>query len=551
MILVDAQPIAYRAFHAYDLSTSRGEPTNIIYGVLKILKSIVLELPKSQVVTFWDSGRSKYRAAKYPEYKRSPAREKSRDKPGHTEQSFFDQIDAASEILRCMGVRQVRVPGVEADDLIAIASGTGDHIVVADDMDLWQLADTCKVYAPRKDMWITRESCFREVGCYPEQILDYKSLAGDTSDNIPGVPGVGDKTALSILAVCGSVPALYQKLHAGEKVPVGPKLAERILMEEQNVKLWYDIVQPLTWDMLSTEDQGKFTAGWAADVRVDRAEIVSLLEHWELRTFLSGMDDLVDALAGQDSLPPSTSPGEPVSVAPSVSSEVGGRSGLTILRQDILGCTACTVRAECNRPVPGILEDDSERPDIMIIGRNPGLNEDREGRPFIGNAGRRLDQWLTGLDRHSNRVHEPVFPRAKIWVTNSLKCHTAADREPSRVELETCAGMHLRREIGIIQPRIILTFGAEAMTAVTGLEQIMKRAGTVIKGSEANGPVQYSMTPDGERRWDPVVPDDTIIIPAPHPAACLRPGSDQAEAKLQQCGQVAGQWIKYIVDNRN
>ena len=541
MILIDTQPVAYRAWHAYDFRTSKGEPTNIICGVIKILRSILEKLPRSEPVIFWDMGKSRYRMSKYPEYKAN--RVGTREKPGFPEGSFHNQVSIVKEILHAMGVRQIWVQGVEADDLIAIASSTGDHIVVADDVDVWQLAQYgTKVYSPRREKWIDRDTCYNEIGCYPEQILDYKVLAGDNSDNIPGITGIGEKTAGAILSSCKTVPKLYEMIRSGERLPVGDKLRDRLISEEPRARLWYDIVQPLTWDMLDSAEQHEFQEKWSAQYPSNLPELMAIFDRWELKSFSEDLEGLLLAFGRQ----PSHGYLQPTGVQPEVKETPpctlpdDWQQHMDVVRQGVLSCQECALRRECSSPVPGNTTG-SSKPKVMMIGRNPGANEDRMGRGFVGDSGKRLDNWLAGKDAHGHRIYEGILDRSVTWVSNTAKCYSAGNRAPLQEEWSTCAARHLREEIKILQPNLILSFGAEAMTAITGLESVMKHAGTVIPGSEADGVVQYRLVA-GQRVWDPIIPLGCAIIINPHPSAALR--GNAAELKFQQCGRIVESWVR-------
>lgn len=685
MIFVDGSPILYRAWWTYDLTTGRGEPTNIIYGVLKILEGIARKIGPD-VTVFWDAGKSSYRTALYPGYK-GQRKASSREKPGYAEGAFSQQLPIVWDFLRALGIRQVGAHGVEADDLIAIASATvANSVIAADDHDLWQLVgqNGATVWAPMKELWLrTRQDCYDEIGLYPDQIADYKSLCGDTSDCIPGVDVLGDKTAKTILAVCGGVAELYRRLRAGEqqRAGVSAKMAERLLAEEQQVKLWFDLVQPLSWEMLSPEQQQAFTATWTASVSLDRQELSALMDRWELKSILVRFNEFVEAFHPSEAASPSPQRQETPRSAPAVGSqqyddaassealreveqgharevaigrlyavrharqhgtfhtrdvwdamvrdghasdgsndsphwlgavpirrwfqktdqvhkysderrgihereikiwrlrddvdhaavEVEAESAIQLLGREVVGlssdafrqytepqndldrlraigervsaCTACTMRAECSAPVPGNLEDQSGRPFAMIVGRNPGANEDRQGRGFVGAAGRRLDQWLAGQNRDGQQVAEPIpLRRAETFVTNVAHCFTTGNRPPTPQEWQTCAGLHLREEIRVLQPRLIISLGAESMEALTGHgDSIMNRSGTSLLGREANGVVQYAQQ-DGERRWDPVIPPDCTIFIVPHPAAALRMAS--MDQKFQQAGRIVAAWLQ-------
>jgi uracil-DNA glycosylase family 4 len=551
-LLIDATSLLYKSWHAYDLTTKRGEPTNIIYGTNAILNALLKDLGTTiaDTVLFWDLGQSRYRCSRFPNYKNTKNRPASREKPGYSPSAFQDQRVIVQSILTARGFKQVSVAGVEADDLLAIAATTGKHIVVSDDLDNWQLAGNgTSVYAPRKQVWLhDRETCYRQTGLYPEQIPSYKALAGDPSDAVPGVRGLGEKTAKAILAACGSVQELYRRLHTGEPVPVGDKLAKTLLAEEENVKLYYDICQHLTWEMLSAEEQAAFLTAWQTPVEPNRPDEIAAYERWELHEFLKEMPpvDLSTLTAPTVNLTSLTR--EPA--APPESPQV--RRGMPKASQDpmdrlralgkrVKGCHACTMRAECKLPVPGNVEDASEPPRVMIVGRNPGATEDRQGRGFVGPAGKRLDQLLAGLDSQGRVVHDKLVDRKKSLVTNVLHCYSTGNRAPTEEEWQTCARLFLREEIRILKPGLILSFGAEAMTALTGYDSVMQRAGSIISGKDANGVVQYSILDGGERKWSPVIPDETTIIILPHPAAALR--SMQSELKLQLAGRVVATWL--------
>lgn len=571
MILIDGSAILHRAWHVYDLKTSRGEPTNIIYGFLKILVGMSKLLPRDDYTVFWDRGRSRYRSERYAEYKRTPGRQAGRQKAGYPDGSFDAQLATLWDFCRALGLRQVGVQHVEADDCIAIACASVQNAVIAsDDFDLWQLIgrNGARMFAPRKELWVeTPAKCVELEGIWPQQIADYKALAGDPSDNIPGVQGVGDVKAKALLTLYGSLPGVYEAIRTGQRSAVlTDKLAEKLLAEEERAKLWFDICQPLTWDMLAPPEQAAYLSGWQQQPQVNRADLVVLLDRWELKSLRKDLEGLVGAFHDEPATPaeeaaPAQHVGEPVrqpmgraaaappqpppdsaAFAQYLAGLVNDRARLQAIATRVQECAACPMRQECSRPVPGNLEDQSAPPDVMIVGRNPGANEDRVGRGFVGNAGRRLDQWLAGHDSSGNTVHGPLVQRRTAWVTNIAHCYSTGNRAPTESEWTTCAVLHLREEIRVLQPRLILAFGAEAMMAISGFkDSIMQRAGTFVPGNEADGVVQYAQQ-DGERRWDPVMTAATTIMLLPHPAATFH--RRETELRLQSCGRLLEQWLR-------
>jgi len=544
MYLIDGTPLLYRAAHSYTLTTSRGEPSGIVYGAVKILLGLIrkLDTTTAEIVVFWDHGRSRYRTARYPAYKDTPARAASKAMlPGG---SFQDQRAAVHAIFQAKGIRQVSVEGIEADDLIAIATTTGTHVVVSDDLDLWQLIGQrgTQVYAPVKEMWVRdRDDCFKLTGLWPEQIAPYKSLSGDPSDGLPGVTGVGDKTAKQLLSVVQDLAELYRRLRTpGDRLPVSDRIVNALLAEEDRVKLWFDLCQPLDWSMLSPAEQAGFLAGWQGPLQTDRTAEFELYESWELYEFRRKLSEVPWTRPIAE---PEVPRGDRIARRGMPANPDDWQVQQAATAAQVRGCHACTMRQECSGPVPGNVERATERPWAMIVGRNPGASEDREGRGFVGPAGKRLNQLLVGRAADEREVHGRLIERATTWVTNTAKCWTTGNREPEPHEWQVCAGLFLREEIRAIQPRLILSFGALAMTALTGYtDSIMQRSGTTVAGVEANGIVQYAVLDGGERRWDPVIPPACTIVLLPHPAAALR--TRQAELKLQQAGRVVADLLK-------
>lgn len=104
-----------------------------------------------------------------------------------------------------------------------------------------------------------------------------------------------------------------------------------------------------------------------------------------------------------------------------------------------------------------------------MIGRNPGINEDRQGLPFVGRGGKVFEGWIRGLG----------VERDAIWLTNLIKCYTTADRKPKQSEITTCWDLHLRRELAFCKPSLVVALGSEAFTATTGHDRLSLRHGII------------------------------------------------------------------------
>lgn len=212
LLIVDGHAYAYRAFYAIrELRGPDGRPTNAIFGFVKMLEKLRAGLKPEQLLVIWDGGLSPARMAVWPEYKSQ--------RPEMPEE-LRPQLDAISRYLAAAGVAEYRQPEVEADDAIATlarrAAGEGRRVVIASgDKDFMQLvSDRVGLINPNDAtgaVW-TEEQVRAKTGVAPAQVADWLALVGDTVDNIPGVPGVGPKTAAALLGQFGSVSEIFRRL---------------------------------------------------------------------------------------------------------------------------------------------------------------------------------------------------------------------------------------------------------------------------------------------------------------------------------------------------
>jgi DNA polymerase-1 len=212
LLLVDGHALAYRSYHAIqNLRAPDGTPTNAIYGFIGMLRRIREQVGPTHVGIVWDGGMDAERLAVWPAYKaqRPPMPE-----------ALADQIESLHQFEAAAGIARIERPEVEADDLIASlaarAASRGWAIVIASsDKDFFQLVGgNVRLLNPAEKsgrLW-SAEEVVAKTGVRPEQIVDWLSLVGDAVDNIPGVPGVGAKTAARLLNEFGSVNGLYAAL---------------------------------------------------------------------------------------------------------------------------------------------------------------------------------------------------------------------------------------------------------------------------------------------------------------------------------------------------
>lgn len=236
LVLIDANALIHRSFHALPpLTAPSGEIVNAVYGFTMVLLKMLKDLKPDYVAAAFDLPEPTFRHKEYKEYK--VTRKKAPEE-------LYLQIPKVKEILGAFGIPVYEKAGFEADDVIGTAASLAKKkfgvktIIVTGDMDTLQLVDKdTSVYGLRKgisDIALYDEKAVEEKfeGLKPGQLNDYKGLKGDVSDNVPGVPGVGEKTALTLIKRFGSIERLYQALEKGESLEFirgGEKLAENLL----------------------------------------------------------------------------------------------------------------------------------------------------------------------------------------------------------------------------------------------------------------------------------------------------------------------------------
>ena len=216
LMLLDGNSLAFRAFYALpaeNFKTQGGLTTNAVYGFTAMLINLLRDESPTHVAAAFDVSRQTFRAEKYPEYKAGRSA---------TPDEFRGQIDITKEVLAALGITVLAEPGFEADDVIAtLATQAQDEgyrvLVVTGDRDSLQLvSDDVTVLYPRKGVSeltrFTPEAVVEKYGLTPQQYPDFAALRGDPSDNLPGIPGVGEKTATKWIAEYGSLQALVDNV---------------------------------------------------------------------------------------------------------------------------------------------------------------------------------------------------------------------------------------------------------------------------------------------------------------------------------------------------
>ena len=236
VLIVDGTAVAYRAFYAVrELSTRAGQPTNALFGFVRMLRQLEAHWRPDRLVVAFDGGSPAHRLEKCPAYKaqRAPMPDDLRS-----------QLGLINEYLDAAGVPRILLKGQEADDVIATladrAARAGAVVRLAtSDKDLMQLVDErVRIVPPTQaDDELDAAGVAAKTGVKPSQIVDWLALIGDAADNIPGVNGIGPKTATKLLAQFGSLPECFAQADRIESDRVRGKLQAGRATAELNVQL--------------------------------------------------------------------------------------------------------------------------------------------------------------------------------------------------------------------------------------------------------------------------------------------------------------------------
>jgi len=212
LVIIDGNAIMHRSFHAIPRLTNRaGEPTNAAYGFVSMLLKTITDLKPTHLVVCFDRKEKTFRHEDFEDYQSH--------RP-ETHEDLSSQFSKATDICKSMKIPTFSKAGFEADDLIGTISKEAkvdEVIIVTGDKDIFQLINKkVKVYVPIKGLSVAElmgeKEVFMKMGVTPKQIIDYKGLVGDSSDNYKGVPGVGPKTALTLLGDYKTFGGVYKNL---------------------------------------------------------------------------------------------------------------------------------------------------------------------------------------------------------------------------------------------------------------------------------------------------------------------------------------------------
>lgn len=276
LILIDGSSYLHRAYHALpELANSHGEPTGAVYGVINMIRKLINDYEPEYIAVIFDSKGKNFRHEIYPEYKatRPPMPEDLRQ-----------QIKPLHNVIKAMGLPLLIIDGVEADDVIATlthnAVKAGMQVLISTgDKDLAQLVNNDVVLVnTMNNVAMDVEGVAKKFGVTPEQMVDYLSLIGDSSDNVPGVPMIGPKTAVKLLQEYGSLDNIVK--HAHEiKGKVGENLRQSLVtlpLTRKLITVKYDVKLDCQLQDLKRQQQ-------------DTEKLIELFKRLEFKTWLASL----------------------------------------------------------------------------------------------------------------------------------------------------------------------------------------------------------------------------------------------------------------------
>ena len=289
LVIIDSNSVIHRAYHALPpLTTKKGELVNAIYGFLLVFLKIIKEFQPDFIAAAFDFPAPTFRHKKYKDYK-------AKRPPAPAE--LYLQIPKVKEVLKAFGVSIFEKEGFEADDIIGTIATLApkkqvlpkiETIILSGDLDALQLINPqTKVYALRKgvkDVVLYDEKRVQEKfqGLIPQQILDFKALRGDPSDNIPGIMGIGEKTAIQLLLKFGTLENLYKEIEENSQnaKDLRPKLRETILEYKEQAFFSKTLAQ------IEKNTPIEFNLEKCRFGEYDKNKVVGILEDFEFHSLI-------------------------------------------------------------------------------------------------------------------------------------------------------------------------------------------------------------------------------------------------------------------------
>lgn len=285
LVLIDGSSYLYRAFHALPpLTNSKGQPTGAIKGVVNMLRRMTRDYPDSQIAVIFDAKGKTFRDDLYADYKAN--------RPPMPDDLRL-QVEPIYQVVKAMGLPLLIVEGVEADDVIGTLARQAteqqrDVVISTGDKDMAQLVtEHVTLINTMTETKLNIQGVKDKYGFGPELMIDYLALMGDSSDNIPGVEGVGEKTALALLQGIGGIDAIYADL---EKVRTldfrgAKKMPEKLLEQKDMAYLSYKLAT------IKTDVELDVTPASIKNALPDNAQLKTLFTDLEFKSWISELDN--------------------------------------------------------------------------------------------------------------------------------------------------------------------------------------------------------------------------------------------------------------------
>ncbi len=304
IVLIDSNALIHRAFHALPpLQTKKGEPVNAVYGFTSTLLKVLADLKPAYIAAAFDRKEETFRHKEYAEYKAQRVK---------APEEIYEQIPKTKEVLESFSIPIFEYQGFEADDIIGTLAKQAqekglDTYIVTGDLDTLQLVSSkVKVYTLKRGIGDTviydEEQVRKRFNLAPWQLVDFKALKGDPSDNIPGVPGIGQKTAALLVSEFSSIENLYQEIEKG--TAKAKKLPQRLQQNLKNYKEQAFFCKKLI--TLREDVPVKLDLGECQLHKYDKNEVFQLFQKLGFKSLLSRLPDTLEDKKIQSSLFSST-----------------------------------------------------------------------------------------------------------------------------------------------------------------------------------------------------------------------------------------------------
>ncbi len=293
LVVIDSYALIHRSYHALPpLTSPKGVLVNGVYGFMLFFLKMINDLKPDYIVATFDMAAPTFRHKEYKEYKAQ--RVKMPD-------NFYEQIQIVKNLLQAFNIPILEEEGYEADDIIGtitekLKNKNVQSFIVTGDLDTLQLiSDKVFVYTLRRgiqdQVTYDKEKVFERFELKPEQLIDWKALRGDPSDNVPGVPSIGEKTATTLIKEFGTLDNLYKKIKDGEKIKVSPRILEKLKNYEDQAYFSRHLVT------IQKDIKIKFDLEKAKLNPPPKDKLVSLLSELGFRSLISKIFDIEENIS--------------------------------------------------------------------------------------------------------------------------------------------------------------------------------------------------------------------------------------------------------------